>query len=233
MDDILNTLRNWSEVWGLFFPLGVMLFSKLSFKGLELIKGYVLLAFIINSFSTIIFVFNNELPPIFRNNNIFYNIHSLIRVFCFSAYLLITIQEKYLRVARIIFFVYFILVIINFSFFELAFFFSTRVYVSESIILLIIVILFLLNKIHDDSNINWMKHPAFIICVGIGFYEVLNFFIFLFFSPLLKQNREFGKLTMTIHNFTYVIFCITLAIAFLSNNKFPNAPDNYKPKREF
>lgn len=63
----------------------------------------------------------------------------------------------------------------------------------------------------DDGITDWVKHPSFIICAAMGFYEIIKFFIFLFYEPIYRKSPQFGKMTMTVHNLSFVILCVCLA----------------------
>ena len=114
---------------------------------------------------------------------------------------------------------YLVFVICNFAFIESPLFFSTRLFTAESIILLLLCLSFFIRSMQDDSHINWLKHPAFLICTGICLYEGINFFIFLFFYPLAEQNPSFGKATMTIHHIMYAFMCIMLALGLHNSTR--------------
>jgi hypothetical protein len=178
----------------------------------------VVLAFLINTISTIMFVYYREMPSFLKNNNVLYNIHSVMRVCLFGWYILSVHSKSYSLLSKIISVTYILFVIINFLFYESVWFFSSRLFSAESIVLLALCISFFIRSIKDESSTDWIKHPSFIICAGLGFYETTNFFIFLFFYPLLESDREFGKLTWTIHNFSFVIFCTMIAVGILRSH---------------
>jgi len=190
---------------------------------------YICIAFVLNLVSTTIFVHHYVMPPFLRNNNVFYNLHSCVRVILFSWYILSFKLPRFSLLLKIILPAYLIFAIINFVFFESLFIFSSRVFSIESIILLILCILYFISSMQDESGTNWLKHPSFIVCTGISLYESVNFFIFLFFYPLFENNPEFGKMTMTIANMMYVILCLLLALALRKNFKLQEHNSNTKP----
>lgn len=214
MNDALQILRNWSEVWALLIPLTFAIYyRKAKIKELHPIHIYLILAFILNLFSTIIFVFHSSLPTNFKNNNILYNLHSVTRVLLLGWYILSLKMPNFQLLKKIGLSVYLIFIVINFSFFESPFIFSSRIFSIETIVLLFLCIAYYFNSMRDESPTDWLKHPSFLVCTGISIYEAINFFIFLFFYPLFLKNPEFGKLTMTIANMMYVILCLLLALA--------------------
>jgi hypothetical protein len=75
---------------------------------------------------------------------------------------------------------------------------------------------------HDSSETDWLKHPAFIFCIGLSIFEAVSFFIFLFFYPLVLSDWEFGDLTMSIYNLVFVLLCIFIAITLYRSR--PGSP---------
>jgi hypothetical protein len=212
MGDFLNKINDWSEVWSLLLPLTILLIYRPHDPSTRYLRIYLYLAFILNLIATILYVFHKHMPPSLSNNNIFYNLHSLGRVVLFSLFMF-TIHPKLNWLYKPAFFTYLALVLINFTFFESPLFISSRHFAAEGIIMMLFCIVFILSAIQDDSNINWLKQPSFLVWTGIGLYEAITIFIFLFFYPLYTTDREFGVLTMTIRKMTFVIFCILIAIA--------------------
>jgi hypothetical protein len=223
--EVLTAIRNWSEVWSLLIPLAIIAFFKFENRTIKPIILYVVLAFIINTIATIMFVYYREMPWFLKNNNVLYNIHSVLRVCLFGWYILSVHNESYSLLSKIISTAYIAFVLINFLFYESLWFFSSRLFSAESIVLLALCVSFFIRSIKDESNTDWIKHPTFVICAGLGFYETTNFFIFLFFYPLLESDKEFGKLTWTIHNLTFVIFCIMIALGLFRSCDKRNLPE--------
>ncbi len=211
MNNLINTIINWSEVWSLLMPLIIILLYKPTGHGVKSLILYVVLAFVLNTIATIMVEYYFSMPDWLKNNNILYNIHSFIRVVLFSWYIMTIRQYRFPPVLRILLVAYLVFVIINFTFLHSPFFISSHLFAAESIVLLVFCLSFFFRSMQDDSNVNWLKHPSFLVCTGISLYEVTSFFIFLFFYPLFEKNPEFGDLTMSIHNVMYIILCIMLA----------------------
>lgn len=216
---MLTTIRNWSEAWSLLIPLLVIVFQKRVRAEMYPLFIYVLIAFVLNLTATTIFAMNKSMPAFLKNNNVFYNLHSITRVLFLGTYffglqiLRFTLFYKILLVGYIGF------ILLDFLFFESLFRFSNVLFTVESILLLIVCLTFLFQAMRDESQVDWIKHPAFLVFTGVGLYEAVNFFIFLAFYDLVEKDRQFGKLTMTIHNMTFVVFCILLALAFYKYEK--------------
>lgn len=218
--DILKSIRDWSEVWAFLIPLTVILSKRRSLSPDEspIIK-YVIIGLVINILSTTMFVYHRSMPVFFKNNNVLYNIHTILRVGLFSWYI---INSKILRSnmpAGIILIIYTLFAITHFIFFQSPFFLSTSLFIAETIVLIFLCTSFFYRAIMDDEK-NWLTKPSFLVCAGLFIFESVNFFIFLFYTPLGKKiNSSFGKFTWTIHNFSLVFFCIVLAVALLKSGR--------------
>ena len=219
--EIIKTIRNWSEVWALLIPLTIILRSRSGIPHMRPIVLYVWIALVLNTISTTMFVFHKSMPEFLSNNNILYNLHSFLRVTCFGFYIYHIRKHRYSFLYSILIAIYVLYFVLNFIFFESILFFSTRIFSAESIVLLTFCLLFFVRSIQDDSNTNWLKHPAFLICGGISFYEAVNFFIFLLYYPLSAKGKSFISALWTVHNTTFVILCISIALALYSGYKKP------------
>ena len=232
MNDFLNTIINWSEAWALLIPLTIILLYRPKGLGIQSLILYVTIAFVLNTIATIMVQFYFSMPAWLKNNNILYNIHSLIRVILFSWYLTKIRRYRFPLIQKILLGTYLVFVLVNFIFLESPLFISSRLFAAESIVLLSLCLLFFFRSMQDDSEVNWLKHPAFLVCTGICLYEATSFFIFLFFYPLVEKNPEFGDLTMSIHNVMYVILCIILALSLYKSEKSSAKPANLNNQKK-
>lgn len=219
MDNVIEQILNWSEVWSLIIPLVIILIYRPAGKETKPLVLYVIIALLINSIAFIIAEFNDAMPSWLKNNNIYYNLHSIARVVFFSWYIITIRQYRFVVVLRFLLVAYFAFVIINFALWEDFLVISSRLFAAESIVLLFLCISYFLRSIQDDSEVNWLRHPSFLVCMGVSLYEATSFFIFLFFWPLFEKNPEFGDLTMTIHNVMYIILCLMVALALYRAKK--------------
>jgi hypothetical protein len=213
MPDLLDTIISSSEVLALLIPLIVIIRYKPNGFGIGYLKLYVITAFIVNLAATVLYLFHHSLPGWLQNNNILYNIHSVLRVLFFSLYIIKVRSSRLLWIKKMILAAYLIFCIYNFILLESPFLLSSNIFSVESIALLIICLSYLLSAIQDESQTNWLKHPSFLICTGICLYEAITFFIFLFFYPLYKKDLAFSLATMRIYAITFVILCSLLAFA--------------------
>ncbi len=219
MPDLLDTIISSSEVLALLIPLTVIILHKPKGEGINILKCYVVIAFIINLVATILYLFYKSMPPWLQNNNILYNIHSISRVLFFSWYILAVREYRFLRYYKLLLIAYAAFCVYNFSVLESPFYLSTNIFSAESIVLLILSLSYFLRSIHEEEQTNWIKHPSFLVASGICFYEAITFFIFLFFYPLYHQDLAFSLATMRIYAITFVILCILVALAFYKSRK--------------
>ncbi len=210
---MLDKIINWSEVWGLLIPLAVIIIYKPKGEHSRILVWYVILALVLNLIATLMVEFYFSLPPSLQNNNLFYNLHSTTRTVFFSLYILSARKYKFKGILQLLLGGYLVFITVNFIVNESPLFINTFHFVAESILLLTLCISFFFRSMLDDSNVNWLKHPAFLVCTGLSLYEAATFFIYLFFYPLVLKDWEFGNLTLSIHNVMYVILCVMLAMA--------------------
>ena len=177
--NLLQVISDWSEVWALLIPLAVIIRYKPRGPGARLLIGYVIFALVLNSIATVM-AQSASLPAWLKNNNIFYNIHSVVRVVLFSWYILSVRQSLFPLNKKWLLMIYGLLAGINFLFLESPLFLSTRLFAAESIILLIICLFYFLSSIKDETQVNLLDHSSFLVCTGVCLYEAITFFIFLF-----------------------------------------------------
>lgn len=218
MEEIIQFLRDWSEVWALLIPLIVILIYKPRGQNVRWLKLYVITAFILNFLAIFMMHYHYLMPPSFleQGNNIFYNLHSFIMVISFGCFITSVRKYKYTIVLKALLVIYLAFVLINFTLGESPFILSTRHFAAGSIVLLIMCLYYFFHCIIEESQTNWLKEPSFIIFVGLCLYEAITFFIFLFIYPLFNktynQDLSFAFLMMDIYQISFVIFCIFLAV---------------------
>jgi hypothetical protein len=220
---LFQTILDWSEVWALLIPLAIIIVYKPNGKNISLLVWYVILALILNL--TNLLMQYQYLDPKWMyvdgrlNNNIIYNLHSIIRVLLFSLYIISIMQYKYPIILKLILAGYIAFLILNFIFLDSPFYLSTLLFAAESIVLLLMCLSYFFRSIKDEGQVNWLRHPSFLVCVGLIFYEAITFFIFLFLYPLSEKDEAFFVVTMQIYSITYIVFCILLALAFYRSRK--------------
>ncbi len=183
---------------------------------------YVILALVLNSIATLISSSDDFHSLIHvKSNVIFYNIHSIVRFVCFSYFFILLKQKRYTFLKKLLPVLYVIMFLINFLFFDNFFYsgsISGNLLTIESYLLLVYCMLFFLAGLKEDEAI-MNKGPELWIIVGLSIYVVINFFLFLFYAPMMKENSHLADNMWTVHNVAYIILCICIAMAFYRSNK--------------
>jgi hypothetical protein len=209
---------DWAEVWLLFIPLSVLLFSKLDVKKIHPVQVYFIGALFIN----ILIDLSWKCIDILKakgwgwatDNNVLYNLQSVGRVILFTIFLSKFLSPKYGHVLKWGLIFYSSALLLNFIFLESPLHFSSRIFSAESLFLLTICILYFLSLLNDDRIISYRQEPAVWIAIGLSLYEASNFSIFLFYSILMSQVINFAVAIWDVHNIFYGILCIFSAKAF-------------------
>ena len=222
MPDLIDIIFSSSEVLALLIPLMIFVFYKPDRTKMRYIIAYTITAFVLNLITFLLYVYHSYLPSYLQNNNILYNLSSLIRVLFFGLYIYHIKPYRFQIVHKIVFAAYFIYALVNFTFIQSPFFLSNTFLAAESIVLLIFCLFFFLSFMQDDSETNWLRQPSFLICIGICLYECVIFFIFLFFYALSQKNPSFGVITLYIYYSVFIILCILLGLALYRSRKNNN-----------
>ena len=207
----------WSEVWAFLIPLAIIVLFSPRGKNVSLLIAYVITGFVLNFCAIFTLVYPNLVPAFLKyNNNIFYNVHSFVMVILLGLFVIKVRPIKYIVALKGLIAFYVTFVGINFVFFQSPMMYSTIHFTIGSILLLILCSFYFINSIQEDSKIDSLKHPSFIIASGISLYHGITFFIFLFLGPMFNEkynnDPQFARLMMKITQLSFVIFCILIAI---------------------
>ena len=174
------------------------------------------MAFIINLTGDIMSDFKDYLPRWMWNNNPLYNFHSIIRFFLFSYFFITLKQSSFKKLYKVIPVVYLIISIINFIFLE-DFMnketLSGNLLAAEAYLLLIYCMLYYLAKLRDEVD-DITNSADFWVVTGLSIYVVVNFFVFLFYVPMIYQDVDLALNIWNVHNIAYIILCIFITKAF-------------------
>ncbi len=116
---------------------------------------------------------------------------------------------------------YVIMFFMNFLFLDNFFYdksISGNLLTIESYLLLVYCMLFFLAGLKEDEAI-MDKGPELWIIIGLSIYVVINFFLFLFYVPMIKENLRLADNMWTVHNIAYIILCVFIAKAFYQFDK--------------
>jgi hypothetical protein len=223
MSNIIESILKWSEVWALLIPLLVLTFRHKQPNWLKPVIVYLWLALFLNLFADIIALFKTSFnfPVWLQSNNFIYNIHSIVRLSCFS-YFFITLNQPYFRtLKKILALVSLLFVIIDFTFFDNFFYqqhLSGNLLTAEAYLLLIYCMLYYLSELRSEDDVI-STSPAFWIVTGLSLYVVTNFFVFLFYVPMIEQDIHLTVNIWDVHNIAYIILCLFIAKAFYATDR--------------
>lgn len=229
MNSLLQVLDDWLEVWPIVIPLIIILIYRPKEPQIRPLIIYIYIAFVLNLAATLVIAFFYSLPLSLRNNTYLYNIHAVVRVMFFSWYIFSIRWQNKMNVLVSILTAFLIFTVIHFWRFFSLMEFSNILHSLEAVLLIALCALFFLNIINDDSEKDWMSEPSLLICIGIGIFETVALFIYLFFYELSNKDHDFGKITMTIRKLSYLILCIMIGIAMLKTMRSYNKRKQYTP----
>ncbi len=211
----LKLILDWSEAWAPLIPLVCLLFKSRQPSILRPVIIYLLFAFFINVVADIIGDFKSYLPLWMQSNNPLYNVHSVIRFICFS-YFFISLRQNYFKGIRYILgYFLLLLIIINFRFFENfgnPNHLSGNLFSAEAYVLLVYCMLYYLSKLMDEVD-DITSGPDFWVVTGLSVYVVINFFVFLFYVPMIDQDPSLADNIWEVHNIAYIFFCLFITKA--------------------
>ncbi len=214
----LKLFFDWSEAWAPLIPLFVLMKNRHQPGFLRPVIVYILLAFPINLFGDIIGDFKQHFLNVYwlQKNVYLYNIHSIIRFVCFTYFFINLKQEYYKLVKKIIPFIYLAFLIFDLSAPEN--FFGTKsiasnLFTEEAFLLLVYCLLYYLSKLKNEKDA-MMSSADFYIATGLSIFVVTNFFVFLFYDAMLKENWQVADNMWSVHNVAYILFCLFIAKAF-------------------
>lgn len=216
----INLIFDWSEVWALLIPILALLINKNKEQYFRPIIVYVFLAFFINLFADVIADFKKPLgfPEYFQTNSFLYNIHSIVRFSCFSTFFLMLKHPFFPRFKKGIQVLGFVFTIIYFYFEN----FNNPNHISgdflaiEAFLLLIYCLFYFHHKLRDDRY-KTLLSADFYIVLGLSIYVVVNFFVFLFYIPMIENDPNLANRMWNVHNIAFIIFCIFIAKAFYTH----------------
>lgn len=218
MSKIAELIFNWSEVWALLIPLFFLMFRNKQPALITPVVVYLCLAFLLNLFGDIIADFKRpyHFPAWLQSNNPIYNLHSVVRFACFSYFFISLPQPQFKTLKKIIAVVFILYFIIDFTLFENFFYpnhLSGNILSAEAYLLLIYGMLYYLAVLNDEDDDTAFKGPVFWTVTGLSIYVVINFFVFLFYVPMITQNLVLALDIWNVHNAAYIILCLFIARA--------------------
>lgn len=216
MNKYLKLVLDWSEVWAPFISLSIVILHRKQPAFLKPVIVYLVIAFFLNLLGDVIADFKHGLPAWLQSNNPLYNLHSIVRFTCFTAFFLALKQPSFNQVQRVLPLLSLLFLLINFGFVENFFHkenLSGNLLSFEAYLLLVYCLLYYLSELKEDVEV-LTSGADFWVATGLCIYVVINFFVFLFYVPLLKQNWRLADKIWNVHNIAYILLCIFIAKAF-------------------
>ncbi|ARK11684.1 hypothetical protein A6C57_15845 [Fibrella sp. ES10-3-2-2] len=212
---MFQVILNWAEVWALVFPLVTYLRLRHQPAFLKPVIYYLWGAFVLNLVSDIIGDFEVYLPGWMQQNLILYNIHSLFRFVCFIYFFNRLEQRFFAKYRQILLYLFILAAGANAIFLENFFdqnHINGNLFTLEAYFLLIHCLLYYLGQLREDVE-RFQDDKAFWVVTGLSIYVVLNFFIFLFYVPMIQENSMLADRMWSVHNLAYIILCLFITKA--------------------
>lgn len=222
MADLFWLLLDWSEVWALLIPIVALWIHLQQSAELRPVLIYVLLAFLLNLMIDLMIPLKPFLPAWLQSNNPLYNVHSIVRFICFSIYFVRLPGMTHRKLVRILSNLSLLFLVVNFTFFEKFYnfrSFSSNLFTAEAFVLLVYCLLFYLSVLQDDNG-NFLQSPHFWLVTGLCIYVVTNFFVFLFYEPMVNMDVELALNIWNLHNLSFIVFCLFMAKAFYGTSRY-------------
>ncbi len=231
MNSILKEILDWSEVWAPLIPLTFLLIYWNKTAYLKPVRIYLIVALLLNLFTDVLWklrdykIIDFAEDDFFYNNNFIYNLGSCVRFFLF-AWFFIGLKQRFMhRIKAILPLAFLVFILINFIFYENFIpqgnreYFSSRLLATESALLLFYCLQYFIYLIIEEKQGKLSSKPGFFVTMGLSIYMAANFFIFLLWEYLVKQTKDFALGIWDVHNITFIIFCIFIAIQFNQEHK--------------
>lgn len=222
MEQVLQRILDWSEVWALIIPLSILLLRRQQHSTLKPVIVYVWIGFLINVVIDVIMIINIYFTKDYISNNFLYNIHSVVRFICFSIYFIKLQPHSFVILKRILAAASAVFMVVNFGFLEKFFnyeSFSGDLLAMESFLLLVYCMLYYLTELKNEED-TLFNTPHFWVVTGLCVYVVVNFFVFLFYLPMLYVDYRIAVNIWNVHNIAFIIFCLLTAKAFYGSTRY-------------
>jgi hypothetical protein len=214
--DKLKPILDWSEVWALLIPLAAHQLLRYQPHSLRPVVVYLWGALILNLIGDIIMAYRHSyLPDWLQTNVVIYNVHCLFRYICFVYFFRFIKQTYFTRFGQLLPFLFLIIVVANFYFLENFFgqdHIAGNLFTIEAYFLLIHCLLYYLSQLREEVE-RLQENKEFWIVTGLSIYVVMNFFIFLFYVPMIRENAMLANQMWDVHNLAYITLCLFITKA--------------------
>ncbi len=226
----IKDIIDWSEAWALLIPLTFYFIWKPKDDWVKPVIVYVIVALLLNLTADIIwkghffsipintkYVFSFLYVEKYKqvSNNLFYNLHSILRFLIFAWFFYKLDPGFFKKLNRIIVPAFIIFNCINFIFYsEIHVLPNSPLFAIEAALLLFYCILYFIRLNKNESLTNPLSGAPFRIVSGLTLYNAINFPIFIFYDYLINSNETYSEDIWTVHNITYIILNLTIAFSF-------------------
>jgi hypothetical protein len=124
-------------------------------------------------------------------------------------------KNSFIRLKKFLAMLAIAFLVVNFIFFENFFnpdTFSGNLLTVEAYLLLVYCMLYYLTELKDGENP--FNGPHFWVVTGLAIYLVTNFFVFLFYIPMVTVDVDLAINIWNVHNIAFIIFCLFITKAF-------------------
>lgn len=212
---MFQAILDWSEVWALLFPLVAYHFVRHQPGSLRPVLVYVWGALFLNLLGDIIGDFKRYLPDWLQTNLLLYNLHSLFRFVCYVYFFSLVKQTYFTRLRKMLPPFYLLLAAVNYIVLEDYLdqnHISGNLFTIEAYFLLIYCMLYYLSQLRDEVE-RMQSDKEFWVVTGLSIYVVINFFIFLFYVPMIQENPRLADRMWSVHNLAYISLCLFITKA--------------------
>jgi hypothetical protein len=228
-------ILDWSEVWAPLIPLTIYFIKKPRANWVIPILIYLLFAIFFSVWIDFtwksvdlgidtwckkylwwLYRYHNKEQWLY--NTIFYNLFSLVRVAIFS-WFFIRINSHYKKFYTITLLLFILFYVINFGLFQDIMVFSSRVLAFDAGILLGFCLSYFYKINLDDNIASPIALSQSWVVTGLTLYTAVNFFIFFFYSYITEASSVYAKNIWNVHNFSYIMLEILIAISFWKAKK--------------
>jgi hypothetical protein len=216
LNKILEDILEWAELWVLILPIIAIIRTRKQPPFMYPVIIYVFVALGFNCLVEMVGVLYNYLSPSHRTNTIFYNTHSLCRFICFTAFFFSISHIPFKKLYYWLVGIFCLIFILYFSMID-SFFnpkhISSDLMTGEAFFLLCFCMLYYLNILREEPQSFWARKDFWVV-TGLCFFSAINFFLFLFYLPLLAENTKNAENIWAFFNVSFIIFILFLTKAF-------------------
>jgi hypothetical protein len=230
MKNLLQQILDWSEAWAPVIPLVILVLVKPRDKWVLPIKIYLFAALLVNLAATLVwmrYIVGLE-PWLYKNfsflynrdksldNTLLYNIHSVSRFILFAWFFSFT-RPVFGRINKLVVPVFMLTCLVFFIFYADFRDFNSLLLSTEAALLLFYCLVYYFILLREEE-LSFKLATSWVV-TGLGVYVVVNFPIFLFYSVLAQKFEKFAVDIWDLHNLTFILLCIFIAIAFYKSGK--------------